>query len=370
VRTLLRTVLTPAFIFGAIVPLIVLYHHTFTCLFIPWTLRQSLVPAGVLLCVVAAIVGVDVVAGPLPVVAAVIMLPLVGLMFVPGSAWCWWRFSRLRAHSRLRFESERFRLLQTELAGARRILESALPRPRDTGAVRVHYVYEPMRQIGGDLLFVHPQAARPTTGAPTPADDGPVSVVLLDVTGHGIAAALSVNRLIGELERLFAACPAAAPSDVLDALNQYVYLTMARHDTYVTAVAMRVDPHAGRCTYASAGHPTAFLRRADGRICELESTTMLLGIVPGDAFTSDPIEIELAPGDVLIAYTDGASEARSDDTLEMLGMDGVRALIERVAGERHPFQNWPAEIMRRVAHFRGAPPADDTLLVAVYRDAC
>ena len=91
---------------------------------------------------------------------------------------------------------------------------------RDDGPVRLNYVYEPMRQIGGDLLFVHPPPDAMRDGS------GTFSAVILDVTGHGIAAALTVNRLVGELERLFSENAAASPGDVLRGLNRYVTVTL------------------------------------------------------------------------------------------------------------------------------------------------
>src|SRR6185295_15808135 len=99
-----------------------------------------------------------------------------------------------------------------------------------------HYVYEPMRQIGGDLLFVFPPSHQHQ-------DDGvgALSLVVLDVTGHGIAAALTVNRIVGELERLFIDDPDAPPGKALAVLNRYVFSTLSKHDHYVTAICLRVD---------------------------------------------------------------------------------------------------------------------------------
>lgn len=357
-----RGILSPAIVFLFASVFVLLLHHTFVCLFIPWTLRQSLMPAGILMVVVLVIVLLDVAGGAMPWgwVPPAILLPITGLMFVPGSAFCWWRFSRMRRDILLNFESSRLHALQSEMNSAKRILESALPQPRTTGPVHVHYVYEPMRQIGGDLLFVHPPADKPSSVH---------SVVLLDVTGHGVAAALAVNRLIGELERLFAESPDATPADVLSALNRYVHFTMARHDMYVTAVALRLDADAGRLTFASAGHPTAFLWRADGTIIDLESTTMLLGIVDGSMFSPDPVEFDFGPGDTVIAYTDGASEATCAETMIMLGIEGVKRTVHDVARAGRPPADWPTEVMRRVAAFRNSPPADDTLLVTIHRPA-
>lgn len=354
-RAALSIILQPAMFFSFVVPFLMLVHHTFACLFIPWTLRQSLAPAILLLLVISAIVLIDFFGGGLHWIAAALAIPVTAMMFVPGSMFCWWRFRGLKRDIRLNFDSDRLRSIQAEMNSAKRILESSLPPQRDTGPVRVNYVYEPMRQIGGDLLFMHPATD----------SGGAVSVVLLDVTGHGVAAALSVNRLIGELERLFAERPDAKPTEVLSTLNRYVYFTMARLDMYVTAIAMRVDPTTRSLEFTSAGHPTAFLRRANGDIVELESTTMLLGIAEDELFAADPIRLTLERGDVLLAYTDGASEARSDQTLQLLGMSGVRQLLCDAAANMNSPSTWPAEMLRRVTEYRMAPPLDDTLLVAV-----
>lgn len=354
-RAMLNIVMQPAMFFAFSAPFVMLFHHTFACLFIPWTLRQSLAPAILLLAVISAIVLIDLFGGGLHWIAAIFAIPITAMMFVPGSMFCWWRFRGLKRDIRLNFDSDRLRSIQAEMNSAKRILESSLPPQRDSGPVRVNYVYEPMRQIGGDLLFMHP----------TNDAGGAVSVVLLDVTGHGVAAALSVNRLIGELERLFAERPDAKPTEVLSTLNRYVYFTMARLDMYVTAIAMRVDPTTRSLEFTSAGHPTAFLRRANGEIVELESTTMLLGIAEDELFAADPIHVTLERGDVLLAYTDGASEARSDQTLQLLGMSGVRQLLCDAAANMNSPSTWPAEMLRRVTEYRMAPPLDDTLLVAV-----
>lgn len=370
-RGFLQVVTHPGFVFCATVPFVMLFHHTFACLFIPWTLRQSLAPPTIMLLLMAAIVAVDVFGGGVPWWAWLGAIPLTAVMFIPGSAWCWYRFTRIRRDITLNYESDRFRALQSDLSSARRILETALPPRRfagagapaddpDAGPVRLAYLHEPMRQIGGDLLFVHPPADR----QPAPRA---LSLVLLDVTGHGIAAALSVNRLVGELERLFGETPDAGPADVLAALNRYVYFTMARHDMYVTAVALRVDADAGTLAYASAGQPTAYLRRASGQIVDLPSTTILLGVVDAACFAAEPATLPFAPGDAVVAYTDGANEAMNDDTGEMLGMSGVRRAVADAADAGAPPHDWPDAVMRCVVAHRNAPPADDTMVVTVYR---
>jgi len=121
-----------------------------------------------------------------------------------------------------------------------------------------------------------------------------------------------------------------------------------------------------RMISASGGHPTAFLRRADGTIQLLESTATLLGVLEPQAFDSEPATVEFHKGDAVIAYTDGAAEARNAAG-NQLGTAGVKQLLAKVAGDGRTPPDWPGEVMRQVLQYRGAPPDDDTLVVALFR---
>jgi serine phosphatase RsbU (regulator of sigma subunit) len=214
-----------------------------------------------------------------------------------------------------------------------------------------------MRQIGGDLLFTFRHGA---------SAHAALSAVLLDVTGHGITSALTVSRLVGELQRIFAENPDARPGQVLESLNRYVCLTLARHNLYASAICWRIDIERDRLEYANGGHPSAFLRRSDGTIEMLASTAFLLGLEAVDAFQPAPIELRFAPGDALVAYTDGAAEAKNSHDA-MLGMEGVRRILEGIAHSNHAPPDWPGQMLRHVLDYRGAPPDDDTLVAAVFR---
>ena len=175
---------------------------------------------------------------------------LIGLGGIPGMLICWYRFSRLRERVEFSFLDRRFREVQSELALARRIHEKLFPKPIEAGPVRFEFRYAPMRQIGGDFIDAH---IDPNSGA--------VTVALIDVTGHGIAAAMAVNRLHGELKRTVAQSALVSPGDLLAALNTYIYLTLADESVFATAIVIRVDPRSATLTWASAGHPPALLRR-------------------------------------------------------------------------------------------------------------
>lgn len=345
----------PAVAFAWETPISLFTNHLFVCLFMPWSLRQSLRPALVIFCFATAIFLFDFATGRLGV-WGIVSLVFVIVAFVPGSAWCWWRFSRFRDRFRLYYESSAYRKLQNELTNARRLHESQLPPMRTDGPVRLHYVYEPMRQIGGDLLFTHPPAG---------TESDKFTVVLLDVTGHGIAAALTVNRLVGELERTFAEHEDPTPGEVLEALNRHVFYTLARHSMFVTAVVVQTDLATDTLTYASGGHPTVFLRSATGGVQPLESTSYMLGVIDPKQYAAAPVRLPFLRGDSLLLYTDGAAEARNPETGEALGTGGIRTLFsDHCAGDPSV---WPGAILARVASHRQTPPEDDTLIVTLAR---
>ncbi|MEL7485514.1 MAG: PP2C family protein-serine/threonine phosphatase, partial [Planctomycetota bacterium] len=279
------------------------------------------------------------------------------LLVIPGVLLAWWRHSARVKSFQFSFMQQRYGEVRRELTDARRIHEAMFPGPMMDGDVRFTYRYQPMRQIGGDYLHV----------AISPTDCGRAErlcVVVLDVTGHGIPAALNVNRLYGELARIFAEDPCIEPGDVLKLLNRYVRLTMSSHSVYVTGLAARIDPVRGVLEYANAGHPPAFHLGVDGTIDQLDSTTYLLGAVDDAGFDPHTREVEFVPGDRLISYTDGATEATNDGG-RMLGIKGMQGIL---SAQSMPTEGgWPPMLLDAVDGHRDGPPKDDTLVIEMYR---
>lgn len=320
--------------------------HFVACCFLPWTPRESLKPILPLMALWAAGVLFIEDASIISRVLQVIFAP--GIL-VPGLAIC---AVRLRSHSerfRMQMVGKQFFTMRREISEARTIHENLFPQPYDDGFVRFEYTYAPQRELGGDYVHLHA----------TPAPSGAVYVTLLDVTGHGLAAALTVNRLYGELERIFGETPDAEPLDVLSLLNRYIHLTMVKHNIYVTGLCMRVDPGAGKLVWSSAGHPPAFLRGANGVVKSLAATNVLLGALDGSEFCGQQSEMELAPGDAILMYTDGAFEAR-DRSGKMLGLERLNGL----AHTQPPPRKWPQFIAAAVQKHTAGSRADDDVLVA------
>lgn len=333
--------------------------HLLACLFMPWSAWQALRPMIVVLSVnalVTLLIRFPVWTGAMGVEewARLIASPLLA---IPGTFWCWTRHSKRVKDFRYKFVNSKYSEMRRELVDARRIHESLFPDTIEDGPVRFAFEYEPMRQIGGDFLFSH--CCKGRDGEP----DGPLNIVLLDVTGHGIPAALTVNRLHGELERIFAEMPDVGPGEVLRLLNRYVHLTLSTHSIYVTGMCLRVDCARKEIEYASGGHPPAFLRAVDGTIEELQSTSFVLGACPDEAFDPAPRTLEFGPGDTILAYTDGAIEARNGSG-KMFRIDGIRRMVASADG-RSPTM-WPRIFKDEVIEFRGGPPEDDTLLLVLH----
>ena len=338
--------------------------HVLACLFLPWTPRQALRPALIILPVSAAsrllIEGSTVFSGGFGWLGQDIA-PILMSVFapLPGVFVCWLRDTRRTERYKLRFLQQRYGEVRRELTDARRIHESLFPAPIDQGPVRFRYQYEPMRQIGGDFLF-----AQPCSEADEGCEPGEMSIVLIDVTGHGIPAALTVNRLHGELERVFAENPRIGPGEVLRLLNRYVYLTLSTHSVFVTAICARVRPSTGVIEYANGGHPPAFLRAVDGTIDRLESTAFVLGACPDNEFDPEPETRPFGPGDAVLMYTDGATEARNK-LGKMLGIAGMERLVASLAAVDPG--RWTKTLLGWVEDHRFGAPDDDTLIVELYR---
>jgi len=273
---------------------------------------------------------------------------LVPVILIPGLGICAFR---LRYHSesfRTRMVGKHFLSMRQEFAKARSIHESMFPLPHDDGFVRFDYTYTPMRELGGDYVHLD-------VGA-----NGLVHVTLMDVTGHGLPAALTVNRLYGELERIRAESPLAEPGEVLTLLNRYIHLTMVKHNIFVTAICMTLDPYQGKLHWANAGHPPAYLRGANGAVTQLPSTTVLLGALDPREFVADPRTIELSPGDVIVFYTDGTFETR-DRLGHSLGLNSLRSMMSAQPSPR----NWPQFIASAVARHSAGRPEDDILIASL-----
>jgi hypothetical protein len=342
-KSALMQVLVPKFETEFLVPLF--FWHFVACLLLPWTPRESLRPIVPLLAIWA--VG-DLLWGDDDLMTRVLRVIFAPGMLIPGLIICAVRLKQHGERFRVQMVGKQFTTMRQEFARARSIHESLFPEPYDDGFVRFEYAYRPMRELGGD--YVHARVS----------PQGLIHVTLIDVTGHGLAAALTVNRLYGELERIFGENPQSEPGEVLELLNRYIYLTLATHDIFATAACFMLDPYLSRLTMANAGHPPAYLRGANGVVTSLQATTYMLGAMGATDFSAQQRVIEMSPGDVLVCYTDGAFEGR-DRMGTAMGLSTLELLMHR----QPPPRNWPQYITAAVEKHTAGRSEDDVLVASL-----
>ena len=198
--------------------------------------------------------------------------------------------------------------LKHDLTVARDIQRAMLPQGtfRAPG-VEVHGETRPANTVGGDFFDMIPLA------------DGRLIVALGDVAGKGSPAALLMALLLAMLRTLVD--EGLAPGALLDRLNVQL-LRHAPRSRFVTIFYAVLEPD-GRMEWVNAGQNPPRIRRRDGRLEPLHATGVALGLFEGTTYAAS--ETRLEPGDLLIAYSDGITEAENTDgqPFDEAGLDGV-----------------------------------------------
>jgi sigma-B regulation protein RsbU (phosphoserine phosphatase) len=189
------------------------------------------------------------------------------------------------------FENERrLLMIESELETARQIQFSSLPEHVPAvRRLRIAAGYYPMSAVAGDFYhFIE-------------MEDQRLGVLVADVSGHGVPAALIAAMLKTAVQ--FVVPCAEFPRDVLQSLNRM--LSGQRQDQFVTAAYLFIDAVNHKAQYSAAGHPPLLLSRA-GKLQRIESNGLVFGVAPEPDY---PVrEIELCTGDRLVLYTDGLIE--------------------------------------------------------------
>ena len=190
--------------------------------------------------------------------------------------------------------------------------------------------------------------------------DGAVDIVVADVCGKGMAASI----LAASVQSAFQAWAAEnfPPDRVCARLNDLVFRRTSP-EKFVTFIAVLYDPETGAIVYSNAGHNPGLVLRAAGGHELLPAQGTPLGLFPGSSYGS--AALTLAPGDLLVLYTDGVTEAANPDDDEF-GLDRLVALVRSVASR--PLDEVETAIGEGLAAFAaGVPFHDDRTIVLLRR---
>ena len=200
--------------------------------------------------------------------------------------------------------------LRKELEIGRRIQRELLPRaPFRSSFAEVGGLSVPAREVGGDFFNYFPLS------------DGEVAVLLGDVSGKGVGAALLMANLQATLRaRLSVESDLAQLVDALD----HELESDEPQAAYVTLFLAILDAETGTLRYVNAGHNTQFVRRSDGAVERLPSSGRPPGLYPGGGYTEE--RLTLGDGDSLFLFTDGIVETE-DESGEPFGMERLEAIL-------------------------------------------
>jgi sigma-B regulation protein RsbU (phosphoserine phosphatase) len=257
--------------------------------------------------------------------------------------------STILENARLLEEERGKRHLEEELDLARTIQQGLLPNDLPSkGWFRAAGSSITSRQVGGDYFDVHP------------AGPDAFACVIADVSGKGVSAALLAALLQGAF--LLASEGPAQIENVMSSINRFL-TERAKGEKYATVFYCTVD-RSGELRWSNAGHPKPILVRANSDLISLDSTGLPLGML--EVASYEVKSMQLQPGDKVVLYSDGLSEAESEDG-EFFDRKGFRETLR--ANALLGCVEFHSKLVEAVEDFsEGAELADDiTTLVLEYQ---
>jgi phosphoserine phosphatase RsbU/P len=187
--------------------------------------------------------------------------------------------------------------------------------------------------------------------------DGMHGIVMADVSGHGVSAGMFMSSLQTAFQTLVPETD--SPPTVLERINR-LYIHNINFTTFVTTFLGKYDPQTRMLSYANAGHNSAYLyRMTTDEEFWLRPTGPAIGLVEG--FTIRREDIKLEPGDILLLYTDGITEA-ADHQGALWGEDRLAEIVRQNVGLSA--EQLIQKILKALKEYtNGSPLADDVTLV-------
>ncbi|MCE9545700.1 MAG: SpoIIE family protein phosphatase [Planctomycetia bacterium] len=240
--------------------------------------------------------------------------------------------------------------VQLDLQMAHRVQQGLLPAaPPEVPGYRFFDFYTPANEVGGDFYdYVELPGGR-------------LAVVLADVSGKGVSAALLMAKLSAETRYCLAS--EADPANAMNRLNAS-FIHAGWEDRFVTLVVAVLEPATGIMKVFNAGHPSPLMRRSAGIVeeIEVEQAGLPIGVDPDHRYK--PCEVRLAPGEAIALFTDGFSEAMNREGQ----LYGIERLRQRLSEPVADVGTLGPRVLSDVKQFvNGRAQSDDMCLICVAR---
>ena len=207
-------------------------------------------------------------------------------------------------------------MIQRDLKLAEQVQRSLVPESIKKDRFEIAIRYSPMIGVGGDFSDIYYN------------DDNEVYLTIVDVTGHGITAALLVNRICMEIRRLVR--EQLEPAAILYHLNDFIIDSFKGTGMFLTMFSSVVNLKTGAFRYSGSAHPAPLLWRNNSNAIEmLESQNPIIGFEKTSQNRFKQDATLLRPGDKLILYTDGIVEVENRHK-QPLGITGLKNLFQPV----------------------------------------
>jgi len=244
--------------------------------------------------------------------------------------------------------------LEQQLELARKVQMDLLPRdPLSGGKVDIAAACEPAWQVGGDFYDFYENPS------------GRITMVLGDVAGKGLPAALLMSMIHGAVRTSSALIDSMSLEEATRRLNDLICVRTSV-ERFVTMFWCQYDVERGMLCYVNAGHLAPFLVRRDDsgavEVLRLAEGGPVLGVIPGAPYRQ--AEERFRPGDVLVLFSDGVVEA-ADETGEEFGEDRLAELVRNNA--HRPAAELQEAIMDALREFTGDCEQQDDITLLVVR---
>ncbi len=249
-------------------------------------------------------------------------------------------------------EARKAREMKSDLKLAHELQQRFLPqRPPQNSNYQFASYYRAMQQVGGDYFdYVE-------------LDKDHIAIVVADVVGHGIAAAMLMAKV--SVESRFALATTKSAADAINELNEK--LAGLNLDRFVTLVLCLLNTKKNTVEIVNAGHMPPIIRRSEkGQLCQLglEHSGVPVGIIAGFEYQSTTLKLK--PGDLLVLYTDGINEAMNAAGQQFTTEGIIAEIAESQAKTPSAVNKVVCEAVAR--HMGAEKPIDDMCLVTLGRN--